>query len=132
MPRALPSLLLCLLPLSSFGAPLVEILVPGFKVEELPVQLSNVNNLRFSPEGTLTTLGYDGRIHLLTDADNDMSMGEIDNVVRKSKRSGAMICTIEFGRGPDPKRQNFLFELANRTGGSRGYVDVNTLKAANR
>ena len=49
----------------------VDVLVPGFTVEELPVQLSNINNLRFSPEGKLTALGYDGRIHLLHDSDGD-------------------------------------------------------------
>jgi len=51
--------------------PKVTMLVPGFKVEELPMRLSNINNLRFSPEGILTALGYDGRIRLLRDTDGD-------------------------------------------------------------
>jgi putative heme-binding domain-containing protein len=46
-------------------------LVPGFTVRELPVRLSNVNNLRFAPDGRLTALGYDGRVWLLRDADGD-------------------------------------------------------------
>ncbi len=46
-------------------------LVPGFTVTELPIRLSNVNNLRFSPNGILTALGYDGRIHLLRDTNGD-------------------------------------------------------------
>ena len=46
-------------------------LTPGFKVHELPVKLSNINNLRFSPDGRLTALGYDGRIHILRDTDGD-------------------------------------------------------------
>jgi putative heme-binding domain-containing protein len=50
---------------------LVTVLVPGFKVHELPVRLSNINNLRFRPDGRLIALGYDGRIHLLRDTDND-------------------------------------------------------------
>jgi putative heme-binding domain-containing protein len=49
----------------------VRMLVPGFKVRELPVKLSNVNNLRFAPNGDLTALGYDGRVHVLKDTDGD-------------------------------------------------------------
>ncbi len=51
--------------------PVVHMLVPGFTVEELPVRLSNQNNLRFAPDGTLTALGYDGRIWRLRDSDGD-------------------------------------------------------------
>src|SRR5436190_23234287 len=43
----------------------------GFTVQELPVRLSNINNLRFAPDGRLTALGYDGRVHLLRDTDGD-------------------------------------------------------------
>lgn len=46
-------------------------LVPGFTVRELPVKLSNINNLRFAPDGSLTALGYDGRIWSLKDTDGD-------------------------------------------------------------
>jgi putative heme-binding domain-containing protein len=46
-------------------------LVPGFAVGELPVKLSNVNNLRFGRNGELTALGYDGRVHILKDTDGD-------------------------------------------------------------
>src|ERR1044071_8075973 len=49
----------------------VTMVVPGFTVRELPVKLSNINNLRFSPNGLLTALGYDGRIWLLKDTDGD-------------------------------------------------------------
>ncbi|MGE3308742.1 MAG: c-type cytochrome [Limisphaerales bacterium] len=49
----------------------VQMLTPGFTVRELPVRISNINNLRFSPEGHLTALGYDGRIHILRDTDGD-------------------------------------------------------------
>jgi putative heme-binding domain-containing protein len=53
------------------GTPVFHMLVPGFKVEELPVHLSNQNNLRFAPDGTLTSMGYDGRIWRLRDTDGD-------------------------------------------------------------
>jgi len=49
----------------------VTFLVPGFTVRELPVKLSNINNLRFAPDGSLTALGYDGRIWSLKDTDGD-------------------------------------------------------------
>ena len=49
----------------------VRMLVPGFTMQELPVRLANVNNLRFAPDGRLTALGYDGRIWLLRDTDGD-------------------------------------------------------------
>ncbi|MBN8246743.1 MAG: hypothetical protein J0L84_04790 [Verrucomicrobia bacterium] len=51
--------------------PVVRMLVPGFSVQELPVRLSNQNNLRFAPDGSLTSLGYDGRIWRLRDTDGD-------------------------------------------------------------
>lgn len=51
--------------------PVVRMLVPGFSVQELPVRLSNQNNLRFAPDGTLTALGYDGRVWRLRDTDGD-------------------------------------------------------------
>ncbi len=51
--------------------PPVTFLVPGFTVRELPVKLANINNLRFAPDGSLTALGYDGRIWSLKDADGD-------------------------------------------------------------
>ena len=51
--------------------PVVRMLVPGFTVRELPVHLSNLNNLRFAPDGRLVALGYDGRIHALSDTDGD-------------------------------------------------------------
>lgn len=52
-------------------SPVVRMLIPGFRVRELPVELSNINNLRFAPNGMLTALGYDGRVHLLYDSDSD-------------------------------------------------------------
>src|SRR6185436_5560622 len=56
---------------SASGQTNVWMLVPGFTVREVPVKLSNINNLRFSPRGELTALGYDGRVHILRDSDGD-------------------------------------------------------------
>ena len=50
---------------------LVQMLQPGFSVRELPLQLTNVNNVRYRADGKLVTLGYNGDIHLLSDTDGD-------------------------------------------------------------
>src|SRR3954470_8352689 len=67
--------LACAWIVSSFGQKetnsVVQMLVPGFTVQELPLKLSNQNNLRFAPDGTLMSLGYDGRIWRLRDTDGD-------------------------------------------------------------
>jgi glucose/arabinose dehydrogenase len=52
-------------------APVVQMLVPAFTAEELPLQLRNLNGIRYRHDGRLVALGYDGRIHLATDADGD-------------------------------------------------------------
>jgi putative heme-binding domain-containing protein len=51
--------------------PAIQMLVPGFEVEEIPVRMANVNNVRFRADGKLVTLGYNGDIHLLSDTDGD-------------------------------------------------------------
>src|SRR6476469_434713 len=64
-------LVLSLTPVAAEEIPVVHMLVPGFTVRELPIHLSNINNLRFAPDGRLFALGYDGRIHDLRDTNND-------------------------------------------------------------
>lgn len=56
---------------SATPPPVVQMLVPGFRVQELPVQLRNVNNLVYAPDGRLFALGYDGNVHQLKDTDGD-------------------------------------------------------------
>ncbi|HKX63340.1 MAG TPA: hypothetical protein VJS65_15890, partial [Verrucomicrobiae bacterium] len=51
--------------------PLVQMLVPGFTVHELPLKIGNLTNVRYRHDGKLVGLGYDGRIHLLSDTDGD-------------------------------------------------------------
>ncbi|AMV40463.1 ThuA domain-containing protein [Planctomyces sp. SH-PL62] len=51
--------------------PPFQMLVPGFEVFELPLDLKNVNNVRRRPDGKLLAVGYDGMIHLLSDTDGD-------------------------------------------------------------
>lgn len=51
--------------------PAVQMLQPGFSVRELPLELTNVNNIRYRADGKLMTLGYNGDLHLLSDTDGD-------------------------------------------------------------
>jgi putative heme-binding domain-containing protein len=51
--------------------PLVQMLVPGFTVRELPVQIPNINNVRYRHDGKLVALGYNGHVYLLSDKDGD-------------------------------------------------------------
>ena len=49
----------------------VQMLVPGFTVRELPLELNNINNLVFAPDGRLFALCYDGNVLQLKDTDGD-------------------------------------------------------------
>jgi putative heme-binding domain-containing protein len=51
--------------------PPVQVLVPDFRVRELPVKLTNINNLKYRHDGKLVALAYSGNIYLLTDRDGD-------------------------------------------------------------
>ena len=52
-------------------APPVQVFLPGFSVRELPVDLTNINNVKYRADGKLYAVGYDGRIWLLRDANKD-------------------------------------------------------------
>src|SRR3954470_5320112 len=51
--------------------PPVEMLVPGFTVRELPLDLNNINNLVYAPDGRLFALCYDGNVFQLNDSNGD-------------------------------------------------------------
>ncbi|HUE74854.1 MAG TPA: LamG-like jellyroll fold domain-containing protein, partial [Pirellulaceae bacterium] len=51
--------------------PAVQMLVPGFAVREMPIDLTNINHLRYRHDGKLVALAYDGNVYLLTDTDGD-------------------------------------------------------------
>ncbi len=53
------------------GAPAVQMFLPGFAVRQLPVELTNLNNLQYRADGKLVALAYDGNVYLLSDADGD-------------------------------------------------------------
>lgn len=51
--------------------PKVQFLAPGFTTRRLPIELSNVNNVRYRADGKLMAMAYDGKIYRLTDTDGD-------------------------------------------------------------
>jgi len=83
--------------------PPVQVHYPGFAVEELPVRLNNVNNLRYRPDGVLVAVGYDGRLWLLRDSNGDGAEDEARVFFdgRKSLRApiGAALTPPGYARG---------------------------------
>src|SRR5262249_13055119 len=51
--------------------PPVQVFLPGFTARELPVDLTNINNVKYRADGTLIAQAYDGKIYLLRDTDGD-------------------------------------------------------------
>lgn len=66
-------------------------------------------------------------VFFLTDADDAMTGEELSRIAQLNNRVGASICAIEFGRGPDRGKHNFLRALADSSGGRYGYVDTTRL-----
>jgi len=56
---------------SILDPPPVQMFVPGLSARELPVDLPNINNVRYRPDGKLVALAYDGDVYLLSDTDGD-------------------------------------------------------------
>lgn len=57
--------------LVSVESPPLQMLVPGFTSRQLPVDLPNVNNLKYRRDGKLVALAYNGDVYLLSDTDGD-------------------------------------------------------------
>lgn len=60
------------------GRPAAHMLVAGFTIRELPVQLTSLNNIEYAPDGRLFAGGYDGRFHVLRDTDGDGLEDRVD------------------------------------------------------
>ncbi len=60
------------IPLESIhDPPPVQFFVPEFEVRELPLELPNINNVRYRPDGTLMAVAYDGDVYVLEDTNDD-------------------------------------------------------------
>jgi putative heme-binding domain-containing protein len=53
------------------AATAVQMLVPGFTVRALPLELPNLNAVRYRADGKLVALSFSGKVYLLTDTDGD-------------------------------------------------------------
>jgi len=51
--------------------PAIQVLLPGFAAQQLPIDLTNINNILYRPDGKLVALGYDGNVWLLSDTNGD-------------------------------------------------------------
>jgi glucose/arabinose dehydrogenase len=51
--------------------PPIQVFVPGFTVRQLPVDLTNINNVQYRSDGKLVALAYNGNVYLLSDTDGD-------------------------------------------------------------
>ncbi len=80
--------------------PAVQMLAPGFAARELPVGLTNINNVKYRADGKLVALSYAGDIDLLADNDGD---GVEETVERFWESKGSLVAPIgmalKTGRG---------------------------------
>ena len=51
--------------------PPIHFLVPGFSTREIPLDLPNINNLKYRSDGKLFASAYNGDVYLLSDTDDD-------------------------------------------------------------
>ncbi len=51
--------------------PVVQMLVPGFTVQALPLELTNLTSIKYRADGKCYAVGYNGKIWLLADTDGD-------------------------------------------------------------
>ena len=77
--------------------PAVQMLVPGFSARELPVDLSNINNIKYRPDGKLVALAYDGNIYLLSESKGS---GLEDKVERFWEDNGGLTAPIGMALTP--------------------------------
>jgi putative heme-binding domain-containing protein len=84
--------------------PPVQMLVPGFTVRELPLELPNINNLKYRADGALVALAYNGDIYLLTDRDGD---GVEDHAARFWDNRGRLTAPIGMALTPPGDRRGF-------------------------
>jgi putative heme-binding domain-containing protein len=51
--------------------PEFQMFLPGFAARRLPLELTNINDVRYREDGKVVALAYDGNIYLLSDTDGD-------------------------------------------------------------
>jgi putative heme-binding domain-containing protein len=110
--------------------PPVQVFVPGFTVKQLPVDLTNVNNVQYRADGKLVALAYDGNVYLLSDSDGD---GLEDKVELFWENKGRLRAPIGMALTPPNYRHgNGLFVaskgkcslIVDSTGGDRADKEI--------
>ncbi len=81
--------------------PPVQMLVLGFVARQLPVDLTNINNVKYRADGKLVALSYSGDINLLSDADGD---GLEETIDRFWKNKGSLVAPIGMALSPKGSR----------------------------
>ena len=74
-----------------------RMLLPGFTVRELPVKLTNINNIEYTPDGRLFAGGYDGRFHVLRDTDGDGLEDKVDTFSPETSANYPLGMTVKDG-----------------------------------
>ena len=72
------ALLGCVTSLHAEDTRIPKMLMPGFTVRELSIELTSLNNIEYAKDGRLYAGGYDGRFHLLRDTNNDGLEDKVD------------------------------------------------------
>jgi putative heme-binding domain-containing protein len=91
--------------------PPVQVLVPGFTVKQLPVDLTNINNVQYRADGKLVALAYDGNVYLLSDSDGD---GLEDRVERFWDNKGRLRAPIGMALTPPGYRHGNGLVVASK------------------
>jgi putative heme-binding domain-containing protein len=81
--------------------PPVQVLLPGFSVRELPVDMTNINNVKYRADGKLVALSYAGDIDLLSDHDGD---GVEETVEHFWDNKGSLVAPIGMALTPENYR----------------------------
>jgi len=91
--------------------PPVQMLVPGFSVRELPVELLNVNNVRIRPDGKLLAVCYNGDAYLIRDTNGD---GLPDTAELFWENKGRLISPIGIALTPPGYKHGDGFFVASK------------------
>src|SRR5262249_39844383 len=81
--------------------PPVQMLIPGFTVKQLPVDLPNINNVKYRADGKLVALGYNGNIYVLSDTDGLEDRADLfwDNQGRLQSPTGMDLTPPGYAKG---------------------------------